>query len=395
MPFFRHIISRPFLPVFRNHKSTFNLSSFMQKAELKSIRCYFKNVPSLKNAQNKYVHTYIQTYILKPRNLACTCVCTAGLIYWPKTPQGSFHHDDKCVQLCSTHPGCMRDNKFDLLDDIYMYNPKRTDGLILKRQHDINRGEGGLNNVNAGWQRETRFQFYTSGNHPYLSTLMGLNASVFALWRYTFSTNNSKFIQMMMNHFVCNPNNLIHSRWHSALFAGFSHMTLTHFLVNFLCLDILIRNLSNYLTEKEITSIYILSAILGSLSNVILLKSSVLGASAAVLGLIFVNSCIDPRAQYMMLFPLPGLTLSSLQLTQMALFFDSLMTSLMLMGINIFGGVAWVGHLFGMLGGAMYSVYKQQIQKDQRFYSFTALCRRYTISDWRRSYLGMLQYFKS
>ncbi|AET39469.1 rhomboid protease PCP1 Ecym_4420 [Eremothecium cymbalariae DBVPG len=138
---------------------------------------------------------------------------------------------------------------------------------------------------------------------PY--ALIGINCAVFGLWQLPrFWLPLQRYALLQKDH--------IYSKW-SLIGSAFSHQEFWHFGMNMMCLWSFGTSLAVMLGPANFTSLYLNSAIAGSLFSLwypkiarIAIMGPSLGASGALFGLFAVFSYLAPDAKIMLLFfPMP------------------------------------------------------------------------------------------
>jgi hypothetical protein len=144
-------------------------------------------------------------------------------------------------------------------------------------------------------------------------------------------------------------------------------------------LEVLGRPTSKSLTGNEIFTFYVLTSMVSSLGHVVVHRTPVIGASGVLMGMVVLTAMMRPRDAYVMLFPFPGLTLTTVQLADISVFIN--LVGLMRSG-QAFQQVSWIGHLLGCGCGLVFGLYSRIMNKDERFADPLALHRRYSYLDW-------------
>lgn len=195
--------------------------------------------------------------------------------------------------------------------------------------------------------------------------LIGANSGVYLLWKGLAVSERGT--QFFLRHFAGSYENLRRHRWHSFFLSGFSHMTLGHLFVNCFGLYVLLGPdcLGQWLSSREVLGAYLLASGAGAILQAIYTGNRVIGASAAVMAFFAVESLVEPMKRFILLFPIPGLTVTSLQLAE-----GLWVTNVLLFLANHLRGkrshVAWLGHVVGMAVGAI-AGYWNYATGDDRF----------------------------
>jgi len=240
-------------------------------------------------------------------------------------------------------------------------------------------------NIFSGWPQPKFISFYTNGEHPVLALMMAANVGIFALWlSQSWRRSPSKVEAMLWRHFICSRENLLAGRFHTIFTSAFSHATFLHFFLNASILDVLFRGLSTDLTSGDFATLYFTSGLAG-LVQIMISNNPVLGASAVAMSLIFVDSVLHPQKTYMMIFPLPGLGITSLQLGQLSIGVNLAMTLRMIL-TGKQSRIAWAAHIFGSMVGAGFVAFKTHVAGERRWGNFLQLSRQYSSIHWTLTY---------
>ncbi|CEP60586.1 rhomboid protease PCP1 LALA0_S01e14290g [Lachancea lanzarotensis] len=136
--------------------------------------------------------------------------------------------------------------------------------------------------------------------------LLGLNCGVFALWHVP------RYWRFLQRYMLLEKDS-IYSKW-SLIGSAFSHQEFWHLGMNMLALWSFGTNLATMIGPGNFTSLYINSAIFGSLFSLwypriarISMMAPSLGASGALFGVFGCFSYLIPQAKIMLfVFPIPG-----------------------------------------------------------------------------------------
>lgn len=123
--------------------------------------------------------------------------------------------------------------------------------------------------------------------------------------------------------------------------------------------------IGNVLTKKETYWMYIACSAIAALFQIRHSQQRVIGASGAVMGFIVLESFLLPFQHFMLLFPFPGMTLSSIQIAQFTFILNAFFT--LWNRYHQKATIAWYGHLIGMGVAGLYAEYCRHIIKDSRF----------------------------
>lgn len=212
------------------------------------------------------------------------------------------------------------------------------------------------------------------------NALIGTNIFVYLLWKY-FSRQETSVV-LFFRHFVASYPNWLAGRWHSFILSSLTHITLGHLLVNCLGLYVFLGDscLGRDLTTRETLGVLFGAGALAALTQVLYSKQNVIGASGGLMALLVLEGFIHPLQRFMLLLPLPGLTLTASQITQ----FVVLLNVIGLMFLKRKTRVAWGGHLSGMAAGAAYAAFCY-LNNDERFPYPVFPTFKDTIRDWKWS----------
>ncbi|CRH01640.1 rhomboid protease ROM6, putative [Plasmodium relictum] len=238
------------------------------------------------------------------------------------------------------------------------------------------------------------------------------NGIVFLSWRLGELMKNKKLFHFMSRNFICSFDNIKKKYYHTILTASISHITFPHFLFNMWAFHTITNvllspeikeNKKNYLffnyksnslekkiNDNDIINICILSSLFSTIPYIFLnKKNQILGASGAIMGLIYILSTVKPNEVFISIFPFPYLKLSSLQLCHLTILTNFLF---LFFKRNVFS-VAWSAHLFGLLGGVFYNIYQRK-NNNYNYYPFIELSLKNGYIDYLNSYLDFVDMLK-
>ncbi|KJP85923.1 hypothetical protein AK88_04455 [Plasmodium fragile] len=240
------------------------------------------------------------------------------------------------------------------------------------------------------------------------------NGVVFLCWRLSDVAGNKKLFHFMCRNFICSYENVRRKYYHTIFTASMSHITLPHFLFNMWAFHTISNTLlspeikenkTNYyfffnykssvlekkMTDKDIMKIYALSSIVSTVPYILLHRSNqLLGASGAVMGLVYILSTVKPNEVFVSLFPLPYLKMTSLQLCHLSILTNFVFLFCRRNHFNI----AWLAHLFGLMGGALYNLYQRKKNSNMNYYPFIELSLKNGPIDYLNSYLDFVDFIK-
>lgn len=156
-------------------------------------------------------------------------------------------------------------------------------------------------------------------------------------------------------------------------------MTLGHLLVN--CFGLFVF-LGNSCLGRDLSSLETLGIIFGAgafsaLMQVLYSKQYVVGASGGLMALLVLEGVIHPFQKFMLLLPIPTLTLTAAQITE----FVGCINLIGLLFFNRQSSVGWFGHLSGMTVATVYAAYRFYT-RDPRFSHFSLSSFHGSLHDW-------------
>ncbi|KAK2197425.1 bifunctional Peptidase S54 [Babesia duncani] len=248
----------------------------------------------------------------------------------------------------------------------------------------------------------------------------------FGLW---VSANSKGGLESFMKrHFVASAEALANGRYHTLLTSAISHFSFWHLLFNcFMLRELMVtfqnqmgkgvdnffsslasdnilydiykslvnsrgnlwhgwtftKSLHRPFTSRDIFNVACLSAIGSSLGHVLLYKTPVIGASGAIAGLLYLLAATNPTCFFKIIFPIPGMTLTILQLLQVFV-----ATNTFFLFYKTSRNIAWAAHLFGMATGALYCAFQKYSLQRPGFYDPLVLTTKTWKQQWKQS-LGL------
>merc|ERR1712039_331278 len=192
----------------------------------------------------------------------------------------------------------------------------------------------------------------------------------------------SSLTRLLNSHALCSMANLQRGRVHTLLTSTFSHQHAVHFVVNVYGMGLFGFLAADTLSSREVGVMISACGVSSSAAHVLCHpRIPVLGASGALMGLITVDALLQPEKRFNMVLPFPGLTLSMLQVADLAL-------SANLIGFFLLrrylGSVAWAAHLGGTAAGLGFGC-GAWFNGDNRYGNPWHLHRDLCVSDWRQS----------
>ncbi|GAW82123.1 rhomboid protease ROM6 [Plasmodium gonderi] len=290
------------------------------------------------------------------------------------------------------------------------------------QNRDNNRriGEGGTAQRNSIGGEEKNMKdlivsnIYKNDVFNWCNLFLFVNGIVFLSWRLSEIVENKRFFYFMCRNFICSYENVKRKYYHTMFTASISHITLPHFLFNMWAFHTISNTLlspeikenkKNYyfffnykssvlekkMTDNDIMKVCFLSSIISTLPYIFLHKrNQLLGASGAVMGLVYILSTVKPNEVFVSLFPLPYVKMTALQLCHL-----SILTNFVFLFLkrNHFS-IAWSAHLFGLMGGAIYNIYQRKQNNNKNYYPFIQLSIKNGSIDYLNSYLDFLDFVK-
>ncbi|KAF4715778.1 hypothetical protein FOZ63_033889 [Perkinsus olseni] len=241
---------------------------------------------------------------------------------------------------------------------------------------------------------------------PVLNGMVLLNCVVYGAWRCTALSfrvtprEGERLRRFLMNNFTCSWDDIMtKGRWHQSILYGFSHITFPHFVFNTWLLYFIGRPLYDRLAnEKEFGTVYFSGLFAGAVAETLACRNRatpLVGASSGVMALLASLSVLEPNRWWYMLFPIPGATLSSMQLADINLAVHLVAAPAVLYrqfsrrfppryGSN----VAYVGHLAGIFAGYAATKFIQWRHRDDVSFpheTWWESHKRYALLHWRFS----------
>ena len=176
----------------------------------------------------------------------------------------------------------------------------------------------------SGVDRSQKESFWDSNLRPFFSAphlatscLVIANCAVFGAWRITRQLARSRPVlankvqDFMLRNFSCTTTN----RPHTLFTYGVSHLSAPHFLLNMWTLGMIGPLLSDKLLPLQVVGIYFGGTFLGGVLEVWRsAKTPILGASAGIMALLSALSVLEPSRWWTLLFPVPGMSMSTMQI---------------------------------------------------------------------------------
>jgi len=182
-----------------------------------------------------------------------------------------------------------------------------------------------------------------------MGSAIGVNTAIFALWRLDRSRVLPRLRKQLSAHTICSLERVREGRIHTLLTSTASHQAPVHFCINTYGLFLFGSLAAQGLSSPEMASLLAVSGVGASLTHVLCHpRVPVIGSSGALMGLLTVGSLMEPGHQFLMLLPVPGMTVSMLQLADLA-FLTNVLGFFVLR--HWLPGVAWAAHLGGTAAG--------------------------------------------
>lgn len=185
---------------------------------------------------------------------------------------------------------------------------------------------------------------------PVVLGAVGAHVAVFALWRLARRGGGPSWLPRVLGgHALCSRAHLERGRVHTLVTSTWSHQGALHFAMNTYGLFVFGSVAAEVLSPRELGVLLASCGTGSSLCHVFCHpRTAVLGASGVLMGLVTADGLLDPERRWYMILPLPGLTLSMLQVADATLVAN--LTGFLLFR-HRFGTVAWAAHLGGTAAG--------------------------------------------
>eukprot|EP00401_Gymnodinium_catenatum_P019386 CAMPEP_0117540936 /NCGR_PEP_ID=MMETSP0784-20121206/43756_1 /TAXON_ID=39447 /ORGANISM="" /LENGTH=259 /DNA_ID=CAMNT_0005337607 /DNA_START=103 /DNA_END=882 /DNA_ORIENTATION=+ len=229
----------------------------------------------------------------------------------------------------------------------------------------------------------TEAQRRESPGQPAVVAAIGANVACFALWRLDRRGGSRWLSEFLRANALCSRDHLRGGRLHTLLTSSVSHAAPLHFAVNTFGLGVFGSVAAEKLSATEVAGILAVCGTSSSAAHVLFHPlSPVLGASGALMGLVAAASLLEPERRFRMILPVPGATLTMLQVADLAFV------------INAFGffvlrrsmpTVAWAAHLGGTASGLGLACGARWCNDDRRFAEPWALHADRCGEDWQRT----------
>lgn len=201
------------------------------------------------------------------------------------------------------------------------------------------------------------FTYFRTHPHQLVYTILGINCAVFGLWQAP------KYWRYLQRYALLEKDH-VYSKW-SLIGSAFSHQEVWHLGMNMLALWSFGTSLATMLGPANFFSLYMSSAIAGSLFSVwyphiarISMMGPSLGASGALFGVFGCFSYLVPHAKIMLfVFPIPG---------------GAWLAFLGAMAWNVagcalkWGSFDYAAHLGGSVAGVIYGWYISNLVKREK-----------------------------
>jgi len=216
---------------------------------------------------------------------------------------------------------------------------------------------------------------------PVLLCALGINTGVFALWQFSDRTGNRQLGKTLFGNTVCSAEHIRRFRFQTLLLSACSHRRPLHFGMNAYGLFLFGNVASTVLAPSELGLLLATGALSSSaLHCATHPRTQVLGASGVVMGLLTTAALIEPERRFKMVFPVPGMQLSLLQVADLALAVNAagfLLRSRM-------PRVAWAAHIGGTTAGLGFAI-GGYATGDARFANPWRVHAEQFVSDWERT----------
>jgi membrane associated rhomboid family serine protease len=173
------------------------------------------------------------------------------------------------------------------------------------------------------------------------------------------------------------------NRFYTVLTYPFNHRTLGHLVLNGSLLYVLGSELAQArdLSANQVGGLTVTGAAAAAIAEAPFLGygMSVIGASGVVMGYLGFLGLSAPQKEWKMVFPIPGLTLTTLQLFQVVTAGHIL--ALLMIGPGVVTRIALRGHLASLVAGS-----GMAFLADKYAHNYDFVCN--TKSQWRRTFSG-------
>eukprot|EP00919_Chromeraceae_sp_WS-2016_P023005 GHVR01054707.1.p1 GENE.GHVR01054707.1~~GHVR01054707.1.p1 ORF type:complete len:257 (+),score=54.89 GHVR01054707.1:424-1194(+) len=151
--------------------------------------------------------------------------------------------------------------------------------------------------------------------------------------------------------------NIIEGRVHTLFTNMLGHIGIFHLIFNLMAFRVFYDRIESYISQQDILlSILFISGFSSLLHSIHHIKTGLpaMGLSSVVCGLAAMTASLCPNEIFILLLPIPGLMLSSIQLFDL-LFFSNFIAVIFCNKIT--SRIAWHGHFYGCLAGIIVSEY--------------------------------------
>jgi membrane associated rhomboid family serine protease len=231
------------------------------------------------------------------------------------------------------------------------------------------------------------------GKDNVLKGFMGVCAGVFVGPRFFRSVCKNSFRMhmrienTMYKHFTFSPHA---PSWITRFSYSVNHANLRHFAFNMAMIWVLGKELVNdpRVQTSHMAGVMATSAVAGSIAESVFVSHvsrPMVGASAVAMGLMGTLAVLDPHKTWLMIFPIPGVTVTSQQLLQVT--FIGHIAAIIWKWRSIHPGtIALKGHLGGLVAGYLFAkfMYPGDIQPTWSDGDFVEV----SVQQWQRTFSG-------
>jgi len=187
-----------------------------------------------------------------------------------------------------------------------------------------------------------------------------------------------------MGHFLCSRAHIQQGRLYTLLTSAFSHQRPLHFFGNILGVYVVGGTVAQALSPGEFAALLLSGSYGSSLAQVLRSAQPAIGGSGAVMGVLTAGALVVPREKIHIWFPFPGLSLSMLQVADLALIGN--LAGFVMRGLLPAG--AWTAHIGGTLGGFAFAGVLATVTTGRVAHPL-CLHAKYLEVDWRQTLKGL------
>mmetsp|Transcript_6973 Transcript_6973/g.15897 ORF Transcript_6973/g.15897 Transcript_6973/m.15897 type:complete len:271 (-) Transcript_6973:19-831(-) len=217
-------------------------------------------------------------------------------------------------------------------------------------------------------------------------TTIAANVGVFALWRVGRKGMAPPWLANVLGrHFMCSYNHLKAGRVHTIFTSTISHHKTSHLILNAYGLFLFGNVAAEVLKPSELGFLMAMSGGTASMAHINVHRSNpVLGASGMLMGLVTACAFLDPKHEFHMMLPFPGLRFTMLQVADFCLVANLLGFFFLKTRFPI----AWAAHLGGTAFGLGY-VAGGNLRGDPRLANIWRVHLDNVPEDWRQTAISV------